>query len=67
MSGLLWFIAGFVSCLLVSLLGVSLVVWRMPPAREQVNDENPPSSREPDHPQPSVLSAVRRQAGKRTR
>jgi hypothetical protein len=67
MSGLLWFIAGFVSCLLVSLLGVSLFVWRTPPAREQVNDENLPSSREPDHPQPSVHSAVRRQAGKRTR
>ena len=44
MSGLLWFIAGFVSCLLVSLLGVSLFVWRTPPAREQVNDENLPRS-----------------------
>ena len=41
MSGWLWFIAGFVSCLLLSLLSVSFLVWKTPPAREEAKDETP--------------------------
>ena len=52
MSGLFWFIAGFASCLAVSLFGVALVVWGLPPAREQAKDESLPNSREPSHPKP---------------
>ena len=61
MSGWLWFIAGFVSCLLVSLLSVSFLVWKTPPAREEAKDEMPSNSHEPTHSRPSVVSVVRRQ------
>jgi hypothetical protein len=39
MSGLLWFIAGFVSCLVVSGLSVAFLVWRTPPASEPAEDQ----------------------------
>lgn len=68
MSGLLWFIAGFVSCLAVSGLGVAFIVWRTPPASDQPEEgsHSAQSSREDEkaHPRPSVLSMVRRRAGK---
>lgn len=67
MSGWLWFIAGFVSCLLVSLLSVSFLVWRTPPAREQPKEERPLSSHEPPRPRPTVLSVVLRQTKKFSR
>ena len=35
MSGLLWFVAGFASCLTVSLLSIAVIVWRTPPASEE--------------------------------
>jgi len=67
MSGLLWFIAGFVSCLTVSFLSVALIVWRTPKASEQPEEgaqsAQPPRETEPQ-PRPSVLAMVRRQAGK---
>jgi hypothetical protein len=64
MSGLFWFVAGFASCLAVSLFGVALVVWGLPPAREQAKGESLPNSHEPPDAKPSVLSIVRRRAGK---
>jgi hypothetical protein len=67
MSGLLWFVAGFASCLVLSFLSVALIVWRTPPASEQPEEGSqsarPPGQAEPQ-PRPSVLSVVRRQAGK---
>jgi hypothetical protein len=67
MSGLLWFIAGFVSCIAVSGLGFAFLVWRTPPASEQPEKglQSAQSPREEEaHPRPSVLSIVRRQARK---
>ena len=63
MSGLIWFIAGFVSCLAVSLLSVAFMVWRTPSASEQPEEGLQPAqpSREGVT---SVISIVRRQAGK---
>ena len=67
MSGLLWFIAGFVSCLAISILSVSFLVWRTPPAPEPAADGSTQPAQAPKgltHPRLSVLSVVRRQAGK---
>jgi hypothetical protein len=38
MSGLFWFVAGFLSCVAISVLSVSLVVWRTPPAPEELEN-----------------------------
>ena len=67
MSGLFWFVAGFLSCLAISLLSIALVVWRTPPASEQLEGDAQsaqPSRETAPQPGPSILSKVRRHAGK---
>jgi hypothetical protein len=64
MSGLLWFVAGFVSCLLVSLLSVAFVVWRTPPARDPPKEESPATSPASTRPTAPVISIRRGQADK---
>jgi hypothetical protein len=66
MSGLFWFVAGFLSCVAISVLGVALFVWRTPPAREEpegTQSAQPAGDTKPQA-QPSVPSQIRRQAGK---
>jgi hypothetical protein len=66
MSGLFWFVAGFLSCVAISVLSVALIVWRTPPAREELEgtqSAQPEGDTKPQ-PRPSVLSQIRRQAGK---
>jgi hypothetical protein len=64
-SGLLWFIAGFVSCLAISALSVSFLVWRTPPAPDSAEDGSTQPAQTPrglTHPRRPVLSVIRRQA-----
>ena len=60
---LLWFIAGFITCLAVSVVGVLILMWLTPPAPEEPTEEG--HSQAPQGSQPYIELARRRLSSRR--
>ena len=62
MSGLLWFIAGFMTCLAVSFGGVLIMMWLSPPAPEEPTEEGRSQAAQDSGP----IELARRRLSRRT-